>query len=231
MVLACGFRSISCASDMIGSSVPPMVPERWRFLPSCSAMGECASSVTLPRNWARSLSWSPVTLRPASMTSACTSTTGFSSAERGRRWNRSAFSLGRYSLSIKSLLKRRMPPVGSLRRQHHFAVTGQFQPPGAVAIIQDVNPPDFDTIRADGDLRCAGKCHSPNAETRPCADKTTLPDCSSRNIRWAGRWPTRALHSRDPEDKSMCPTGPGWYRPASGSAQTRAIGCIRPRRW
>jgi hypothetical protein len=41
-----------------------------------------------------------------------------------------------------------MAPVGSLRRQHHFAVTGHFQPPGAIAFVQDVHPPDFDAIRA-----------------------------------------------------------------------------------
>ena len=56
----------------------------------------------------------------------------------------------------KKFVERRMPPVGSLRRQHHFAVTGQFQPPGAVAVVQDVHPPDFDTIRADGDSGAQG---------------------------------------------------------------------------
>jgi hypothetical protein len=44
-----------------------------------------------------------------------------------------------------------MPPVGSLHRQHHFAVTGQFEPSWAVTFIQDIHPPDFDAIRADSD--------------------------------------------------------------------------------
>jgi hypothetical protein len=44
-----------------------------------------------------------------------------------------------------------MPPVGSLSRQHHFTVTGQFQLAGLVAVVQNIHAPNLNPIRADGD--------------------------------------------------------------------------------
>jgi len=38
----------------------------------------------------------------------------------------------------KKFVEGRMAPVDRLRRQYHFAVTGHFQPPGAVALVQDI---------------------------------------------------------------------------------------------
>ncbi len=59
--------------------------------------------------------------------------------------------LGEIFTLNKKLVECRMPLVNSLHRQYHFAVTGQFQPPGAITIIQNIHPPDFDAVRADGD--------------------------------------------------------------------------------
>ena len=56
----------------------------------------------------------------------------------------------------KKFVESRVAPVNRLRGQHHLAVTGQFQPPGAVALIQNVYPSDFDAIRADCDPRAQG---------------------------------------------------------------------------
>ena len=50
----------------------------------------------------------------------------------------------------KKFVERRMLAVNCLRRQHDFAVTGQFQFSGLVAVVQDIDPPDLDAIRADG---------------------------------------------------------------------------------
>src|SRR5688572_32696764 len=44
-----------------------------------------------------------------------------------------------------------MPAISRLRCQHHFAITHQFQTSDAVAIVQDIDTPDLDTIGTDGD--------------------------------------------------------------------------------
>jgi len=49
-----------------------------------------------------------------------------------------------------------MISVDRLCRQYHFAITGQFQVPGAVAFVQNVYPPDFNAIRTDGDAGAQG---------------------------------------------------------------------------
>ena len=43
-----------------------------------------------------------------------------------------------------------MPAIGGLLCQHNFGIAGQLEVPRAVAFIEQVHPPDFNSIRADG---------------------------------------------------------------------------------
>ena len=111
----------------------------------------------------------------------------------------------------KKFVERGMPPIGSLRRQHHFAITGQFQLAGLMTVVQDIHAPNLNPIRADGDSSPQGNSIDPNAGTQPCADKTSHQDVQA-HIRWADGWQTKALRSRGLANRSTCPTGRGWYR-------------------
>jgi hypothetical protein len=53
----------------------------------------------------------------------------------------------------EQLVERRMAQVGSVRCEHNFAVTGQHQPAGLVAVIDQGNAPELDVVVwRNGDL-------------------------------------------------------------------------------
>ena len=81
-----------------------------------------------------------------------------------------------------------------------------------------------------GKIKWQTKLNFPIVGTPPCEDKKTLPVLLV-HIQPAGRWPTTEPHSHNPGYRSTCPTDQGSYLLASASAQTRATGCIRLRRW
>ena len=228
MVFPCGFRSISCASEKIGSSVPPVVPERW-CLELCNASGRVHR------------------LRPAQKLGAVTLVfaghfaPGFDN-HRMDQHNRFFIRRARAALEQERILigeifaldkkfvEGRMPPVGSLRRQHHFAVTGQFQPAGRSLsfrmFTRRISTPSVlmvIPVRREMPLIRTLELHLVRIKQHFLMLR--------RAFQWAGRWLTRALRSRGLAHRSTCPTGQGWCRHASASAQTRATGCIRRRRW